>query len=132
MDYNKLSKKELVKLLEKTNDTMTEPHCELSDETINKILKLRSICLEMEYANIGFTMYNPDIEKGTLHFNVVEYSFGGKKYSDMPSELTVQLEREKVNGIYYDFRDIYNFIDDKIIYIRTQHRICNLQLTDNI
>jgi len=133
MDYNKLKKSELVKLLEKTDDKMAITlHYKLKDQDINKLLKLRSICRELKYANIGFNMFNSDIKRGTLNFNIVEYSIGGSKYSDLPSELIVTTKREEIDNIYYDFRDIYHFVDDKIKYINTQRHVCNLQMDEKI
>jgi hypothetical protein len=136
MDLNKYTKKqlvELVKTLEKTDcKSPIKLHYKLKDEDINKALKLRSICLELKYANIGFNMFNSNIKRGTLNFNIVEYSFGGSEYSDLPSELIVTTQREEIDNIYYDFRDIYNFVDDKIKYISTQKHVCNLQMKERI
>ena len=138
MDYSKYTKKqllELIKSLEEAAEVHTRPitlHYKLNAEEMEKVLKLRSICIELKYANIGFNMFNSNIEKGTLNFNIIEYSVGGSKYSNIPSQLTVTTQREEVNNIYYDFIDIYNFIDDKITYISTRRHLCNLQMDEDL
>ena len=137
-DYSKYTKKqllELIKSLEKAAVHIGPPfalHYKLNDEEIEKLLKLRSICIELKYANIGFNMFNSNIEKGTLNFNIIEYSIGGSKYSNLPSQLIVTTQREEVNNIYYDFMDIYNYVDDKIMYINTRRHLCNLQMDEDL